>query len=247
MVQEKLLTDYETPITAEWRDFAGYLADLLGARPLFWQPPAQMAWLEAACLCRVSQSDKLLLVQIVEQSWSRRLLRQNVPRHFASRPHLPVLVTRELRWPLRRLLLVLRDERVDKAATAWLLRLAEASRAAVTILPVVPSLPVLYRLGNRGQPELAVLLAPNTPIGSKIWRVAAALKRAGIHSLVRQRRGTPDQQIREEVAAGDYDLIVIGAENGGRFYRWFVGELVPSLLRWCDRSVLITNVVEGAS
>lgn len=48
-------------------------------------------------------------------------------------------------------------------------------------------------------------------------------------------------------AVGDYDLIVIGAESGGRFYRWFVGELVPPLFRWCDRSVLITNVVEGAS
>lgn len=51
------------------------------------------------------------------------------------------------------------------------------------------------------------------------------------------------------VAVGDYDLIAIGAESGSRFYRWFVGELVPPPLRWCDRSVLITNVVEveGAS
>jgi nucleotide-binding universal stress UspA family protein len=143
-------------------------------------------------------------------------------------------------------LLVLRDEPADEAAIAWLLRLAWASGADVTILPVVPSLPALYALGSRGRPDLGMLLAPNTAIGCKIRRVASTLQRAGIHSLTRQRRGTPDRQIWEEAAVGDPDLIVIGAESGGRIYRWFAGELVPRLLHWRRRPVLIANVTEGA-
>ena len=40
---------------------------------------------------------------------------------------------------------------------------------------------------------------------------------------------------------GTYDLVLIGAEPHGRFYRRLLGELVMPLLRWIDRPLLIAQ------
>lgn len=250
MPQRNKVTDiYEPPLTEAWCAFVQYVAALLGAKSLFRCPSSRrLSWNDAGWLRRAAVAGDLVLVQPPESSWVQRLLTRTSVHRFVAQTQSPVLVARQPRCPFERLLLVLRDEAADEPAIRWTLHLAGASGARVTILPVVPSLPVMYVLGSRGQPELDVLLSPNTPIGSKIRQVGAALTRAGISWEIRQQRGKPDWQIRQELADGAYDLLVIGAESGGRLYRWFVGELVPPLLRWSTVPVLIARhvAVDGA-
>jgi nucleotide-binding universal stress UspA family protein len=137
--------------------------------------------------------------------------------------------------------LILRIEETDEAAAAWLAHLVQPGKMDVTILPLVPSLPAMYSLGNRVQTGLDVLLSPSTPSGNYLRYVAQQLKHWQIDGNLHLRQGDPDRQIRDEVAEGAYDLVVIGAEPHGQFYRALLGEMVKPLLRWIDRPLLIAR------
>ena len=223
----------DPPVRHMWPDFVRYVSGLLGAgRTLRRLPDPRDP----------AVGGDLILLQDCDAPWLKRALGATATNRLVAQVEAPVLIARQPRFPFCRMLLVLRDEPSDSAAISWALHLARASGAGVTILPVVPSLPILYVLGSRGQPQLDVLLAPNTAIGSKIRHVAASLKEARVPYGVRQQQGAPDWQIRQEMLEGDHDLLVVGADSGGRLYRWFVGELVRPLLCWCARPVLIASI-----
>jgi nucleotide-binding universal stress UspA family protein len=101
----------------------------------------------------------------------------------------------------------------------------------------------MYNLGNRLQTGLDVLLSPNTPSGQQLRRIAQRLTRWQIESDLRLRQGEPDCQVREEVADGNYDLIIVGAEPYGRLHRLLPDELVGPLLRWVNRPLLIARPI----
>ena len=244
--RKRIVALLERPLTDEWEAFTHHVAHLVGAIPVFRHPPSHGAWNNVDWLRQATEGAKLVLVQAPEVSWIQRILGRSPMRRLIAQADAPVLVARRPRQPFRRLLLALRDEPPDRAAISWALHLAETSVAEITILPVVPSLPILYRMGSSSQPELAVLLAPNTPIGRSVRQVVTAMAEAEIPGAVRQQRGPPVWQIRREMAEGNHDLLVIGVESGGRFYRWFVGALVPPLLRWNDFPILIVRTAEGA-
>jgi len=149
-------------------------------------------------------------------------------------------VARRPRWPLRRLLLVVRGEEIDDAAVDWAVRLARPSGAAVTALAVVPPAPAMYDRWARMRGGLDVLLTTDTALGREMRRVARWLVDWEVEGTLRLRQGAPDQQIRYQVAQGDYDLIVVAARPNGR-RRWLLGERVLSLLRWADRPVLVAK------
>ncbi len=86
-----------------------------------------------------------------------------------------LLVVRRPRQPIKQILLILRVEETDEAAVEWVGCLARPSDAVVTILPIVPSMPAMYSLGNRLQTGLGVLLSPNTPSGKHLRRIAQQL------------------------------------------------------------------------
>lgn len=244
--RKRIVALLEHPLTDEWEAFTHYVAQLLGTMPLFRHPPSRGAWNDVDWLRWATEDANLVLVQAPKVSWIQRVLGRSPLRRLIAQTNAPVLVAHRPRQPFRRLLLALRDEPPDRAAISWALCLAETSVAEITILPVVPSLPILYRMGSRGQPELDVLLAPNTPIGRTIRQVVTAMVEVKLPGAVRQQRGPPVWQIQREMAQGNHDLLVIGAESGGRFYRWLVGELVPPLLRWGNFPILIARTAEGA-
>ena len=144
-------------------------------------------------------------------------------------------------WPIKHILLILRFEETDDAAAEWLVRLAQPSGAAVTILPLVPSLPAMHRLGNHVQTGLDVLLSPNTPAGQSLRRLTQRLTAWQISGDLHLRQSEPEWQIREEVAEGNYDLLVIGAEPHGRLHHLLSDELVGPLLHWVERPLLIAQ------
>lgn len=193
---------------------------------------------------RIKQADfdcDLVILGEPEQSCFEWLL--------ADRPcdtaiaHVPTsfLVARRPRRPIREILLILRVEETDEAAVEWLGRLARSSGATVTILPIVPSPPDMCNLGNRLQTGLHVLLSPNTPSGRHLRHIAQRLSRWQIESDLHLRQGEPDWQVREEVANGNYDLIIVGAEPYGRLHCLSLGELVGPLLRWVNLPLLIAR------
>ena len=68
------------------------------------------------------------------------------------------------------------------------------------------------------------------------WQITASL---------RLRQGEPEWQLRWEIAEGDYDLIVIGADPFRRWRRWLVGDLVTPMLRWVNRPLLVARPTQS--
>jgi nucleotide-binding universal stress UspA family protein len=151
------------------------------------------------------------------------------------------LVAQRPRWPLQRILLVIQGGEVDEAAVDWTVRLARESGAAVTVLVVVPPVPAMYRGLTRMQQGLAAVLAADTPLGAQVRQVARRLVDWEIDGTLRLREGAPDWQIHEEVAEGDYDLLVVAAQPQGRWTRRLWGDLVCRLLHCVDRPILIAR------
>jgi nucleotide-binding universal stress UspA family protein len=157
-----------------------------------------------------------------------------------------LLIAQRPRWPLKRILLVTRGYETEDAAVDWITRLAQPSRAAVTVLAVVPEMPTTTsNLAPRMQCGLADWLATDTALGQQLRRISQRLANWGTAGTLRFRQGPPKQQIRCEIAEEDYDLIVVANDHSSWWLHQLLGELIPDLLSWTDRPIMIVNSINS--
>lgn len=152
-----------------------------------------------------------------------------------------VLVAREPRWPLERILLILCGESADNVAVDWTLRLACQSTAAVAVLAVVPPVPAMYHGLSRMEQTLRSLLTTDTALGCQMRQVARRLVESGVHATLRLRQGALDEQICRETVEGDHDLIVMSTRPCRWWLRQLKGDPICSLLSRVDRPVLLAE------
>ncbi|MCB9420261.1 MAG: universal stress protein [Ardenticatenaceae bacterium] len=215
--------------------YANYLCHLLNGRLQHLVLPEQKA---VTAVARAAAHTDLIILDEPEQSLAARLCLGRPGQKFAAQMPASVLVARQPLWPLRQLLLVLRLDNQDETAVIWAKRLAQTSGAAVTILPLVPSLPAMYAPRSNG---VAALLSSQTAAGQQVRQVAKQLNEARITAVIHLRQGEPDGQISREIEAGLHDLVVIGAEPTIKWQRWLLGDLVSPLLSWITHPVLVAK------
>ncbi|MCA9933108.1 MAG: universal stress protein [Anaerolineales bacterium] len=221
--------------------FATYLAGSLGdtLTTYDWTGMAAADWPQR--LEALTAKHELLVLGEPEPSFLARLLGRQPGCKAALQVSLPTLIVRQPRWPLERILLVVRADGRDGTAVSWAARLATASHAAVTLLAAVPSLPLMYGPHHHIRAGLDVLLTATTNAGGQLRTLARHVADCQIDGSLRLRRGEPAQQIRWEVAESNPDLIVLVADACSRWPHWLLDDLTLSLLRWIDRPVLITR------
>ncbi len=153
---------------------------------------------------------------------------------------LPVssLLVYGFRWPIKKILLIIRNEESDEISLNWTLNLAKASGAFVTVLAITIPVPRIYA---HIQPDVPALLTTDCPLGRKMRWVAHRLADWEIEGSLRLRNESPIDQIRCEVLEGEHDVIVIAAEPQNWLRGWINGELIKPLLNWIDRPVLVAN------
>ncbi len=149
---------------------------------------------------------------------------------FACRP----------RWPLRRLLLIVRGDPVDDAALAWATRLARASQAAMTALMVAPHASTTP--GPTARDNIANLLSPQDSTGHKMQRAAHVLAAAHLNAVLHLRQGAPETVIRKELASTPYDLAITGIAVHGAEAQWRLRPLLHRLLPDLPCPLLITGM-----
>ena len=142
--------------------------------------------------------------------------------------------------------MIVRVEETDVAAVDWVGRLARPSGAKVTILPVLSSFPSVYAPASSEETALGELLSPNTQPGQQLRHLSRRLAQWQIEGILHFRQGEPAWQIRWEVADGNYDLIVVGAEPYGRWQRLLMDELIAPMMGWLNRPLLIARPVRAA-
>jgi nucleotide-binding universal stress UspA family protein len=163
---------------------------------------------------------------------------------FGSAQSMPtsLLIALRPRWPLKHILLVTRGYETDDAAVDWITRLVQSSRAAVTVLAVVPEMTnTMSNQATRLQCGLADWLATDTALGQQLRRIAQRLANWETVGTLHFRQGPPGQQIRSEVTEEDYDLIVVADDHSSRWLRELMAEPLPDLLSWIDRPVMIVR------
>lgn len=219
--------------------YADYLSHLLNGRLNHLVLPEHDA---VTAVQRAARRNDLIILDEPEQSWVNRFCLGRPGQKFAAQIPASILVARQPLWPLRRLLLVLRLDDGDETAVFWAKRLAQASGAAVTILPLAPALPAMYAPRPDG---VSTLLSSQTTAGQQVRRAARQLNDAQVTAVIHLRRGEPVEQIHIEIEAGLYDLVVIGTEPKVRWQRWLLGNLVAPLLSRAVHPVLVAKPAPG--
>ena len=119
--------------------------------------------------------------------------------------------------PLDHILLVLRGHSPDNKVLDWIIPLAKAAQASVTLLAIEPAQSDRHRSKPRIGRGFSTLLSPESTLSKHIAECARQLNDAGVRGFVKLRQGLPDSQIIKEIDEGDYDLIAVAAEAHGDF------------------------------
>jgi nucleotide-binding universal stress UspA family protein len=225
---------------AQLQRYANVLAGLLGANLATRQLPT----LDAADSFFFDLSPPnfdLIIFGEPDQSLLKRLLAKTQSHQLVKSLATSLLIARHPRLPIRKILFIVRAEASDQVALDWVLPLATASKATVTLLPIVPAQPGFYKMGAKIQPSKEVLLAMGSHTGVILQGIQQSLRDNDIPFDLSLYSGEPDEQLQEAVARNNFDLIVIADEPYGRWQRWLLGEMVKPLLRWVQLPVLIAK------
>jgi nucleotide-binding universal stress UspA family protein len=169
--------------------------------------------------------------------WKPNMLESRVVKQMP----VSLLIARNPRWPLQKILLVLRDSKYDAAAIAWILQIASRSGASVTVLPLIASLPPVYAGINLQHHSLTSLLGSTCTMSKTLRRVSQDLAGRNIQGTLRLREGTITDQIRDEFEENDFDLAVIAADTQPSIVHWLMGELVNPLLNVAQIPILVAK------
>ena len=190
---------------------------------------------------QAASSCDLIMFGRPEQSRIERLLYGSACRRVVSKASKTILLVKQPKWPIRKILFVLRVDASEELAVDWTGRLTRFSGAKLTILPLVPSQSLLYGSGSHLQIGIESLLAPNTPSGVQLRRFLNRLGQWQVNGVLRVRQGDPLWQVLWEFDRGNYDLVIIGAEQHSRWQRWLFGGLVGPVVSRINRPILIAS------
>lgn len=228
-----------TGADAALRAYADYLSSLLQGQITF-LPERSAA--DTSSLRQVTSGFDLLLYGGQEESVLERFLFGSAGRRIARKTSTTTLIAQRPRWPIQKILLVVRVEASEALAVDWAGHLAQLTEAQLTILPLAPSQPLLYGAGSHLQVGIESLLNPSTPSGEQLRCFLDQLGHWQVEGTLRVRQGDPLWQICWEIDEGKYDLVIISAEPHSRWRRWLFGELVGPLLSRVDRPLLIAGM-----
>ena len=171
----------------------------------------------------------------------RQLVAGRSYKRFLKQCQRSLLIVNQPKIPIDRILLVLRTEEIDRAAVEWLIRLAQPSEADVAILPVLPMIPVVHSLNFERQRDLGSLLSPISREGLLLRQFSRDLAEAHIEANLHLRQGEPIWQLKRELVAANYDLIIVGEDPVNMWSRLFHSELAALLLRCTRKPVLVAR------
>ena len=129
----------------------------------------------------------------------------------ADRAPVSVLVVKEERPSLQKILVCVGGQQLNPAVVEWGAKLAQASEAAVQMLYVTDPVPGMYTGLGEMDETLSELLQANTPVARHLRWSAQYLAEQEVAAAFKVRHGRAADQILLEAEAGGYDLLIMGA------------------------------------
>ncbi|TET37836.1 MAG: hypothetical protein E3J69_02095 [Anaerolineales bacterium] len=183
----------------------------------------------------------LLILGPQVQSFRRYLTACPMREKIINQLPISLLVIQRSRWPISRILILIQGEERDKPAVEWGVHLAQASKAEITLLTIVPSVPGMYQGLERFNCGLPELLSTKSQLGQQLRWAAERLVKENLDGTLQLRQGSQEWQIRSELSAKEYDLIITPAGSEDRLHKYLFGVVTRHLLYWTDRPVLIVK------
>lgn len=201
--------------------------------------------LDKRCKALSSEIDQkgadIFILGPCKQTNLEKLVEGHLENRLAAQLQTSLWFVRSPIWPIKNILLILSDGRMQQSAVDWAVTIARTWASKVTVLPLILPLPAMYAQVRRMRFSMESLLASGSKLGEELRLVSQRMVNAGIDATLRIRQETPAWQIRSELAENDYDLVVIDGEPPNKLFNWIQGELVNTFLLRTDRSVLVAK------
>ncbi len=166
----------------------------------------------------------------------------SIMKEVAMKATTNVLVVKEKRSNLNRILICTAAHEPDHALVYEGARLAKRTGAEVVILFVTEPLPRMYTGLETMEETLVELLQTNTTQARELKWSAQYFVDAGVKAKIKLRRGIVTDEIHHEINAGDYDLVVIGAQAKNYFWNeLLVGNITGDIVELSKSSVLVVR------
>ena len=122
---------------------------------------------------------------------------------------------------------------------SWTEKLAGPGKIEVTVLPVLPPVPLCY--GSFLHHNLDAILAGSDQMGIKMHQVANRFTGENIQGVYKLREGDPVTQIRDEIYTSQPDLIIMPSCLTQRCNTWLNADLPGMLFKTLTIPMLLTS------
>lgn len=171
-----------------------------------------------------------------------QLLLRSITQRVAEKAPISVLVVKEERPSLKRVLICTGGQKLNQAVIERGAELAKAASADVQLLYVTSPVPVMYSGLEDMDETLPELLQTNTPVAQHLRWAAHYLSQIGVSGEIKVRHGIVSEEIIREAEEGRYDLIVIGARTEMSLLNELLMEKVtPHIVEHSPSSVLVVR------
>lgn len=143
-----------------------------------------------------------------------------------------VLVVRQGRPDIRKLLLGIGGEGFTTEIAEWGARIAAAVGAQVTLLHVGLAPPLMFGGLAEVQETLTELLATNTPAARALRQAAAIMESNGIPAEIKIAYGVTERELLRTAQEGDYDMLILGSA-------WALPSIKRLMLKNITRDILL--------
>lgn len=159
----------------------------------------------------------------------------------------PVLVALGKRERLRRFLLCTGGKHYIDKAVRLTGHFASALKAEVTLLHVMAEPPPIFANLARLENEATALLASRSDFARTLSLQKAALEKLGVSVQLRLRHGLVIEEVFNELAEGDYDVIVSGSGTRTPLRHYIMGDVTRSILNRAQCPVLVARSDKDAA
>lgn len=144
----------------------------------------------------------------------KRLLVGRSIRSLLETVPTPVLYVRQVRLPLRKMLICLGGLGYEITAEDIALRLGAAVGAEATLLHVAPPVDLDYPTARLEREHWRDLETTDSLLGRNLRAGLEAARAVGMTASLKARQGNVVEEIQSEVRTGEYDLICMGSAHG---------------------------------
>mgnify|MGYP006284676823 CR=1 FL=1 len=186
-----------------------------------------------------SEPDYLVLVGTFGRNPVKKMIAGKSFRYIMESVGQPILYVPAFELPIKKILLCVGGLGYAVKAEPMILELAKITGASITLFTVVPPIEFDYPEARIVKENWNRLAETDTIIGRTLRIGVDLAKNANVPVAVNTRHGNVTDEINAEIAAGDYDLIVMGSQFSSHTLRkLYIPNVTADIAESCTKPIL---------